>query len=177
MSVEVVLIGLVFGWLRGGKLSRLSELELAYPGLIIMAFLIQSVMAYLPLKAIHPWAPFYLLLLSYLLMLVALARSRFTIGIGLAAAGVFANFLVILLNGGMPVSLERIHSLSGRGLTTISDGIHTPLTSASKLPWLADVILQPLLWRSLISVGDIILAMGVFMIIQQGMVNQLKTKP
>lgn len=69
--------------------------------------------------------------------------------------GCILNFLVIAINGGMPVSPE-IAAATGRVFRP--DLLHVS-TEGARLPWLGDVIPVPVL-RQVISVGDALLMLG-----------------
>jgi hypothetical protein len=67
-------------------------------------------------------------------------------------------------NGGMPVSGRALAAVGKAGVV-VSEGHlwkHVPLTAASKVPLLGDVIPVPLpLLRSVISVGDVAMLVGL----------------
>jgi hypothetical protein len=67
----------------------------------------------------------------------------------------------------MPVSPAALEALTGEP-TTFAPGKHRLLESGDALPWLADVIPLPLL-RTVVSVGDIILAAGVGILVVTSM--------
>lgn len=175
MLVLAILLALAVGWVRGGKISRLADFQLALPWLIVVAFLVQAMLPRLSLASLAGYR-FVLLILSYILLLWALSRNEFNWGIILSTMGVFFNFAVILVNGGMPVSSTAVRAVGYTGslsrLETVRDGIHVLLQPTTRLPWLADIIPQPLPspFGGVASVGDILLALGVFMLIQSKMI-------
>ncbi len=86
----------------------------------------------------------------------------------LLLSGAFCNFLVIAANGGqMPVNLDL---LKQQGRTLLADRIqkgayrHTPLGPQTRLPFLADVIPLPHPF-SVPSIGDLLVAIGLFLLI------------
>jgi hypothetical protein len=86
-----------------------------------------------------------------------------------AAVGLSLNTLVIAVNDGyMPQSVEAAAEVWGTELIAVRqhDGrLHntTAMVDDTHLPWLADVIVQPdwLPRRNVISIGDILLSLGV----------------
>lgn len=173
MLIEPLLASLFIGWLRGGSLLRLSEMQLAYPGVIIGALLVQKI---LPVIAIGPFARwrFLALVLVYLVLLAALAAGKASWGTAVAALGIFLNLVVIAANGGMPVSLAAAKTLGYKGTfgaAVFADGVHRALTPGTRLGWLSDMIPYgaPPPLRGVISVGDVILAVGVFILVQENM--------
>ena len=170
MLTASILLALFIGWIMGGRVTRLSDFQLAFPWVIIAALLLQSV---LPHLASGPLAGFrfIFLVISYLLLIWALSRNEPSPGIILATAGVFFNFLVIIFNGGMPVSPGAIRAIGYSGslstLIAVKDGVHVLMASTTRLPWLADIIPEPLPspFRGVASPGDVLLAAGVFAIV------------
>jgi hypothetical protein len=111
------------------------------------------------------------------LLIWALASNWDLYGARLAACGVLANLAVIFANGGkMPVSLEalRIVGMPATRVAYLVAGLsltHRPMRPGTALWLLGDLLyLPPQLARSSVfSIGDIILAGGVFLFIQDAM--------
>jgi hypothetical protein len=88
---------------------------------------------------------------------VALA-NRALPGAWLVGLGATLNSLVTFANGGMPVDPSAI-AVSGKAPP--SDGLHIILGPDTRLPFLADVLLIPVI-NNIYSVGDVVLAVGGF---------------
>ena len=161
MLLEVIAASLLAGWLIGGRISRLADVKLTGAEFIIAAFIVQALVS--RVAAVDQTLGYLFHVGSYLMLLAALSRNEPSAAIGLMAAGVFLNFVVISLNGGMPVSVAVP--------VTFDDSIHIRLTDNTLLPWLGDVITWPLPGplRGLASIGDILLSAGVAALIIQGM--------
>lgn len=83
--------------------------------------------------------------------------------------GTLLNLVPIAFNNGkMPVQLNE--TLSG----THFDIGHVLLTEATRFRWLSDIIFirEPYPFPKIISIGDIFIVIGVFLLIQQIMVNE-----
>ncbi len=78
----------------------------------------------------------------------------------LIGLGFTFNVLVILANGGMPVSPDAIRALGGDPTGAVLAGKHHMMTAATALPWLADVIPLPPI-DLIVSVGDLVLVAGM----------------
>ncbi len=123
---------------------------------------------------------FYLLLLSYIILLVVMWYNHQTPFFSLICLGLFLNFLVIAVNGGMPVSLKSMSIASFQkeisDFKGFNDFIHIVMDEGTKLKFLGDIIPipGPTFLRQVISFGDILLSIGVFLFIQKGMVYQGK---
>ncbi len=98
----------------------------------------------------------------------------------LICVGLFLNFLVIAVNGGMPVSNKSMAYSEFREEHTdfkgFDDYIHIEMNDETKLSFLGDIIPipGPTFIRSVVSIGDLILSLGVFLFLQKGIVYQGK---
>lgn len=157
--LAVAAVSAVYGLVRGGSLDSLAATKFRFVPLLIGALVAQI--------AFDIWDPEWLsesgdlavLLATNAVVAVFLALNRRLPGMGLAAAGMFLNVLVIALNQGMPVSLEAAEIAGLQDFSAF--GIkHEPLGPDTLLPWIADVIPLPGL-KQLLSFGDLVLAAGL----------------
>ncbi|MDI6799988.1 MAG: DUF5317 family protein [Actinomycetota bacterium] len=185
MLLDAFILAILAGLIKKGSLSRLQNLKIKAPLLFIAAFILQYLLPFAS-SFLSPTGRevFYLLLLSYL-MLVAGAvingKDRHFLIMGF---GVLLNLLVIAANGGMPVSLAWIERLTAPERAAFVaqslDPFHVPLTQATSLKFLADVIPFPVLVppsMSLISLGDILLSLGIFTKVYGTMVGAKTIRP
>ena len=155
--VVVAVAGAVLaGWLRGGRLGNLGAVGFRGTGIALAAALAQFVHALVP----SPVAAGVLTTGSQVALLTFLWLNRFLAGAALVALGSTLNALVISLNGAMPVSRDALESISRHPAEVGTTGRHRLLVDGDALPALADVIGLPLL-RTVVSVGDVILAAGI----------------
>ncbi len=162
MLLEVIILSVLIGWLAGGKLTRLSKVNLIGMNLLIWAFILQSLVP--SISAFYDVFGYSILLVSYFILLVALSQNQLDLDIILMMTGVFLNFIVILANGGMPVKVEAFP-------VGFNDHVHIQMTKMTNLPWLGDIIPWPFpgFLGGLVSIGDIFLAAGIFILVVQGM--------
>ncbi len=107
-----------------------------------------------------------MILATNVLVAAFLAINRWLPGMVLAAVGTVLNVVVIAANGAMPVSLRAAEVA---GIRSTEMGIkHEILDADTVLPWLGDVIPVPGL-DALISVGDVVLAMGIAWLVYRRM--------
>jgi hypothetical protein len=176
MLFEGVLLALLIGLLAGGRMHNLDRVDLRAPWLLILAFPIQAVVVKVPADK-APWlapaAPF-LVVLSYLVLIYALARNWHLWGLRIALLGIALNFLVVAANGGlMPTSIAAVRAVGAGELADQLEsgryGKNAVLTSDTRLPFLADV--HPLPWPyprpCVISVGDVFITIGLALFIFQ----------
>jgi hypothetical protein len=160
----LTVVGLAVGasYLRGGRLSRLADAPLHLPWLLLVGLALQVAVDVAAARGLLPDAStqgWLLLLLSQVLVLGWVVANRQLPGTVLVAVGLLLNAVVIAANGAMPVSAEALAALGAEPGATPT-GKHTLMTDETRLPWLADILPLPPL-RSIISVGDIVLAAGL----------------
>ncbi len=169
-----VLGGLLTGLLLKGTLKNLMNLSLRLPWLLIVYFLIDAFLnsRYGTLLPLDPriWV---ILLLSVqygsLFTLILINHARWPLL--LLGAGELANFLVIMANGGrMPV--DTAHLPDSQHLSSLLEGRvphYGALDAATRLPFLGDILYLPYPTPSLLSPGDVILWLGLFLLMVHAM--------
>ncbi|MDQ7794208.1 MAG: DUF5317 family protein [bacterium] len=176
MLIYAVLVSLLVGFLRGGRLSGLAEAPLRAVPLIFLSFGIQLAL-HLPVASslvpLEDWAG-KLHLLSYLLLFSAFVVNWRLPGMPWMGFGAALNFTVIAFNGmRMPVAEAP---LRGVGLDRLADALvadtvltHRLLTAETRLALLADVFpLPPPFPRpAVFSLGDVALMVGAFILVQR----------
>lgn len=153
MLASAVALGVAAGWLFGGRrIERLGELRIRWWPLLAAAVVLRAT------------APFFgeLSAVAYVLGFAGITavalRDRQLRGMSFIAAGATLNAIVVAANGGMPVDPAAV---AAAGATMTNDRLHIELGRETRLPQLADVI--PLaIYRSVYSVGDVLLALGGF---------------
>ncbi|HWB88049.1 MAG TPA: DUF5317 domain-containing protein [Acidimicrobiia bacterium] len=161
----VIFVALVVAVLRGGRLVNLGDIELHAWWLLFIALGLQIGTRWLPETGWAEGLGIAMVLFSFFLLLVMVLLNRSKPGMLIAGLGVLMNFVVIALNGGMPVLAGAAEVASG--FTVSSPDLsgtfkHVPLDDSSRLTFFADVI--PLRLAGIgevISLGDIFLALGL----------------
>ena len=101
--------------------------------------------------------------------------NRHVAGTPLIGVGLLLNVLVVGANAAMPVSLHAADraGLSRGELALAEDVLREPMTPATKLPWLGDVVPVALPWRpQVVSAGDVLVAAGVGLLLVTARVAQ-----
>lgn len=158
----VVALAVALSYARGGRLSRLAEAPLHRSWLLFLGVGIQVGVDVLAAREVLGDAStlgWVGLLISQLLVLGFLASNWQLPGTALVGIGLLLNAVVMAANGAMPVDPAAIRAL-GLDDASVPLGKHTLLTGSTRLPWLADIYPLPPL-RSIISVGDVVLAAGL----------------
>ena len=170
MLIETVVLALVLGNLKGGKLSNLAELKVKGIWLLALAIGMQIAVYIANSKGFSlgpTWFVPSLHTLSYGVLILFTLLNYSVPGMKFIALGILLNVLVIGLNhGAMPVdptylTMEKQNDLLG------STGSHALMTEATSLAWLADrfFIAIPWLGKQLFSIGDIVIDIGGFTLI------------
>ena len=161
-TLAVLTLAVAASWLRGGRLRNVAHAQLHASWLLFLGVAVQvgvdlaASRRLLPDAGLSGWS---LLLLSQLLVVAFLVRNRTLPGTWLVAAGLLLNAAVMAANRAMPVDPAAIAALGIDG-AVVAPGKHTLMTADTRLPWLADIIPVPWL-RSILSVGDLVLAVGL----------------
>jgi hypothetical protein len=168
--LEVITIAILFSLITGGKLTNLGRLNFRYVYLVIAAFIIQAGIDYWTAGNRMGDYP-YLHLVSYFILFFVLFQNRRLPGIYLIATGTLLNFLVITFNGGqMPVSPDTLPPDLIQALATGHGGTHNLLNENTRMKYLADIFyIVYFNQKQLISIGDIIIDMGAFVLVFMGM--------
>jgi Family of unknown function (DUF5317) len=154
-------IGVLLGFLLGGRLSGLAGIELRWPLLAVVGLLVQVVLF---LGPVTEWVgeagpPIYVA--SSAAVLVALLRNLHLRGLEVVAAGAVSNLAAIVANGGyMPASPAALAAL-GKSIgpaysnsTVRTDPALEPLTDIFALP-------PSVPFANVFSIGDVLIGAGI----------------
>lgn len=183
MAFDGVIFGLIVGFLRRGSLRGFLDIRLKYGWMFPILLAVQLMMYWLQAK--YAWASTistYVFMSVYIIGFVFLWLNRKEKGFIILLIGAFLNFLVMVANGGrMPVSLEAAQAvLDPFYVETLRQGIvygkHVALTESTRLAFLGDIIplTKPYYKHQVISIGDVVMGIGIFLYIQQLMLNKKK---
>lgn len=175
MLWEAIILGVIIGWLRKGRLKHLSRLNLKGWPLIMVAVLIQIAIWFdfsISLQYLITLYP-YLYILSFILLVMFFFIQGSQPGFVIIGLGILLNTLVISANEGMmPVDSTNLPSYVSEELAAGEKSpFHTAISEETRLEKLGDRIAVPYDRNRLLSIGDIVLAAGVVILIQQNMVK------
>lgn len=159
------------GRARGGSLESLAATRLAWQPLLWAALILQIAPA-LRLE-LSDTAALGVILASNLLLIGFLLLNRGLPGIGLMAAGLLLNVLVIGANRAMPVSGTAAELAGVASTPTPASFEHELMTPSTVLPWLGDIIPLPRLGEVL-SLGDVLLLGGIAVLVYRRMLAGLR---
>ena len=162
-------IGLLAGFLSGGRFTGLAELTFRWPAAMFIGLLVQIVLFSDQVTATIGSAGPPIYVASTAAVFLAVLANRATPGMPIVALGAASNFVAIAANGGyMPANAEalrvlgRVESTVYSNSAVVADPVLAPLTDIFALPaWF------PL--ANIFSVGDVLIAIGVIVAIAAGM--------
>jgi MFS family permease len=171
MFLSTILLALIVGALLGGGLPRLGDLQLRWVYLLGLALAIRvaaglsgqvDALAGLPVGGLY--------ILAYGLILAWLWGNWRVPGLQIAAVGIGSNLLAVLINGGkMPIWSGAFYAAGFTDADIANDPFHFLLQVDTVAEFVAkgglfgDVIPLPVpVIRDVISIGDVLLALGIF---------------
>ncbi len=171
-----ILVGLATGLIFGGRPDHLVRLHLRWPGLILLALVMQVAIftSWLPLP--RSLLPFFYVL-SNIIALRWLGRNIRVQGIPCVAIGAVSNLAAIVANGGrMPVDGTLLSQARGAVAEAAIASGQSPSNSVlvdshTRLLWLTDrfLLAPPFPFPTVFSIGDLLIGLGVAWLIAAGM--------
>jgi hypothetical protein len=174
-----LLLGLVA---LGGRASDLTHVQLRWGWLAPVAFLMQAYLIFFPAeRAGDVLSPRSLLLVaSHVLLLVVIWQNRQLTGIKIIGLGLALNFLVMIVNGGfMPITPDTLAQIGYDGnASQLETGYIVGRTKnvvaqpgEASLWFLSDVMVipRPFPIPTALSLGDLIIVLGVFLFLRESM--------
>lgn len=182
--IYAIILGIIIGYLIGGRLKNIAHRPLKYVWLAVSGFIIQIVIFSDIGSNINNTVIVILHAVSYILILSFVVLNRKDPGILLIGIGIMLNATVIFLNGGhMPASLESLEKTAiGRHSEILSQGStinnSVAITEDTLLPWLGDIFYIPswIPFSNVFSIGDVFIAVGVcvYFILNMKTLNKCK---
>ncbi len=173
MFWEAILLGLLFGWLRKGDINNFNKIDLRGWTLIGLALLIQgAILIDFNFKTyyISSFYPF-LYTGSFVFLLTFIYLHRNYRGLLAIGTGILLNLIVIIANNGlMPVDGTIIPPDVLEALAAGNKSpFHTLMNDNTVLKILGDRFSFFYRPNQLLSIGDLVIAVGVFVFVQETM--------
>jgi hypothetical protein len=177
--IGVLALAVLVGFLLGGSLRHFERLRVHWWILAFAGLLLQG----LPARQIGDidarTVGTAMLIFSYVLLLAFITVNRWIPAAGVMAIGLLMNLTVVALNGGMPVSAEAVRTAGGsEGVVVIQGSAkHHVETEDDLLPFLGDVIPMPQPVSIVLSIGDLLLYLGMAWFVIQVMRGRSRENP
>jgi hypothetical protein len=153
-------IGIVIGYLLGGRLERLQALRIRWAPVAILGLLVQIAIFSEPIGELVGDAAPWIYVASTVGVLAAVLRNLDIPGVAFIAIGAGCNLAAIIANGGyMPADPAALMSVGGPGgghtnSVVVADPALRPLTDLFALPaWLP--------FANVFSIGDVLMGIGI----------------
>jgi Family of unknown function (DUF5317) len=179
MVFDGILIAIIIGFIRGGSFKRFADIRFKMGWIFPLLLVIQLAIFYLQNKVEWVGEVSNLSFMAvYVIGLAFLWVNRHHPYFIWIFIGVLLNFIVMAINGGrMPVSMEAAAVIDPHYLEATKNALyakHTLVTDSTKLAYLGDIIplSAPYPREQAISIGDVVMNIGVFLFIQSVMVKK-----
>lgn len=181
LYIIIIVVSIIIGLIRGGELERLTNISIEGVPLFVVALLLRlGVWAAesLSFSGILRFSP-HLIIISYLILIFVSLRNIKLPGFKYIVLGLLLNAFVIILNGGrMPVLITKgfAENINSTALSQAGNSaVHYLRNNITLFSFLGDVI--PIPWpfptNELLSIGDIMLLIGLFVLIQKIMMKEI----
>lgn len=161
-------VGIVAGYLLGGRLERLGSLRFRWAPLALLGLAVQVALFSDPLAEVVGDAGPPIYVASTAAVLVTVLRNLDIPGVAIVALGACSNLVAIIANGGyMPADPDALASIGGvapgySNSSIVANPALGPLTDIFAIPaWM------PL--ANVFSIGDVLIGVGVALTIAIGM--------
>ncbi|NGQ95675.1 DUF5317 domain-containing protein [Brevibacillus sp. SYP-B805] len=162
MFIDIIILAFIVAFLRGGRIQELPKFEK-------VIFLVASIVLQIGSALLPKWGGFFVSI-AYLFTLLFFFYNREHEDIRIFLIGWLLNAAVIWANlGRMPIDLEQARKLpySPDPIINGEDFKHKILTDDTPLSFLADIIYMPFPLARVISIGDIFIMLGAFLLVQR----------
>ena len=174
LLASILVVGMLVGWGLGGRLSNLAAVEIRLWPLLPAALVLQVVPIPRLGEGIGRYAPFAVLLFSFLVIGFVCVRNIRLAGFPAILLGVVLNAIPIAVNQGMPVSGDAVVAVGGEAEDVDRERgeKHHLLGPDDRLTFLADVIPVRPPFTAVVSVGDLVMWVGAGWFVTAAMVRR-----
>jgi len=171
MLLDGLVIGCIVSLFRGGKFKNLLNIQLQAIWLILFAFVVQYGAIFIFPNLLWIATP-----VSYFILMLFGYYNRKQAGVRFIIVGIALNLIVMVANQGrMPVdvnSAKKLYPELVPQLLSGSYGKHIAMSNYTNFNLLGDIFYLhwPYPHQTLISLGDILFSIGIFLFVQNAMV-------
>lgn len=185
LYLMIIIFTIIVGLLRGGELESLIHITIEGVYLFAASLFLRSAIWFLEFINLSIFLPYgtILLVISYFLLIFASIKNIKLPGFKYITLGILLNSFVIIVNHGkMPVLVSQKIGQNIDQNSLLENGksiVHSLKNSGTLFSFLGDVIPLPRLFlgNAVLSVGDILIFAGIFILIQKVMMRENSQKP
>lgn len=164
----------VLGVVTGGRVGNLSALRLKFESVLVVLLILVTLAPSLDIPLSDSLLVVVAWIFPVVVCIVVAVLNLKTPGFALMGIGLLLNLIVVAANSGMPVLASNIavtQDASSATAAIASSWLHIPVDPDTRMLILADVIPThgPKALRAMLSVGDLLLMIGVGRLIFMGM--------
>lgn len=185
MFIEVIILSIIVGLIRGGKFTRLFKVNYKRMWLLIFAFVFQYFIVFInsieEIQMAEKLSSYgkQLLILSYILLFIGIFTNIKYRSLWVVLGGTLLNLFVLVANQWKkPILKETLNLVGLNNLYVMLEGNNLPLYTAisdkTKFPMLGDIITvsKPYPFPHIMSIGDLIICFGLYTLIQEIMLME-----
>lgn len=183
MFIEIIILSIIIGLVRGGKLSRFKRVNFKKMWVLILALMIQYFLVTINfIEELHYLDGVFrftkqLSIISYVLLFIGIVINLRYRSLWVVLTGSIMNILAIIFNGWKrPILVEGLELLGFEDIGFLLEQgklpLYTPIVEKTKLAILGDIIIlpKPYPYPHIFSLGDFIIYLGLFVLIQEIMI-------
>ncbi len=185
MFIEVIILSIIIGLIRGGKLSKLTKVNFKRMWILIFAFVFQYFIMFInSIEEFHMAEKVLrytkeIVVISYILLFIGIFMNIRYRSLWVVLGGTVLNFFVMVANGWKrPILKEGLRLAGWDSIYGMIEGNSLPLYTAIsdniKYPILGDIIVfsKPYPFPHIMSIGDLIICFGLYTLIQEIMLSE-----
>ena len=174
MFIQAIIVAIIIGYILRGSLKNFELVELKGLYAVTLSFTLQFIVIMLIRKGMlhNGTLTLVLHLIMYILLFYFIYLNRKYKFLVLMGVGFLLNAIPIFLNGGsMPVSHEAVVKL-GANMNVTKMGLYNFINSNTRVWFLGDIFPYKAIIKVVMSIGDIIIVIGLMLFIITGMKNK-----
>lgn len=174
MFIHAIILSVVIGYILKGRLINLEQVKIKGIYFILVAYIMEYIVIILIRNSIIQRSLYTYILdsIMYLLLFIFTYLNKGNKLIFCMGIGFLLNAIPIFFNGGaMPVGGPAM-KMTSSDINIEMRGLYTFINDKTKFWFLGDIIPFSGIIKSMVSIGDIIAAIGMMLIIITGMKKQ-----
>lgn len=167
MFIQALVYALIIGLLLKGDIKKLNDLHFKKINLIFIAFIIEFLIVMSIKNGIitSSYYTYFINLIMYILIFIFIYENRENPWMVMMGVGFLLNAIAIFSNGGaMPVGQYAIDTAKLTNNVT-AEGLYVLVDESTRMWFLGDVIPLTFPRKFAISIGDIVSAIGLMLLI------------